>query len=93
MSLDPSMLLVQFISGLTTAMVLFLLASGLTLVFGVMNVINFAHGAFYMLGAYLAFTMTQMLSGSLGFWAALLIAPTVVCVVGGIVEVGLLRRI
>lgn len=93
MSFDLSMLLVQFVSGLTTAMVLFLLASGLTLVFGVMNVINFAHGAFYMLGAYLAFTMTQVLSGSLGFWAALLIAPTVVCIVGGVVEVGLLRRI
>jgi len=93
MHFDPSMLFVQFVSGLTTAMVLFLLASGLTLVFGVMNVINFAHGAFYMLGAYLAFSLTQSFTGSLGFWAALLIAPTIVSIVGGIVEVGLLRRI
>lgn len=93
MHFDLSMLFVQFVSGLTTAMVLFLLASGLTLVFGVMNVINFAHGAFYMLGAYLAFTLTQSLSGAIGFWAALLIAPTIVSIVGGVVEIGLLRRI
>ena len=93
MSFDPSMLLIQFISGLSRAMVLFLMASGLTLVFGVMRVINFAHGAFYMLGAYLAFTLGQILIGTLGFWAALLIVPTLVCIVGGFVEVTLLRRI
>jgi len=55
MDFDPSMLFIQFISGLSRAMVLFLMASGLTIVFGVMRVINFAHGVFYMLGAYLAF--------------------------------------
>jgi branched-subunit amino acid ABC-type transport system permease component len=93
MPFDPSMLLIQFISGLSRAMVLFLMASGLTIVFGVMKVINFAHGAFYMLGAYLAFTLTQILSGTFGFWAALLIVPTLVCIIGGLVEVTLLRRI
>ena len=50
----PSFLFSQFMGGLTTAMFLFLIASGLSLVFGVMRVINFAHGSFYMLGAYLA---------------------------------------
>jgi branched-subunit amino acid ABC-type transport system permease component len=93
MSFDTSMLFVQFISGLSRAMILFLMASGLTLVFGVMKVINFAHGAFYMLGAYLAFTLTQALAGSIGFWAALLVAPTIVCLLGGVVELILLRRI
>jgi branched-subunit amino acid ABC-type transport system permease component len=93
MSFDFSMLFIQFVSGLSRAMVLFLMASGLTIVFGVMRVINFAHGAFYMLGAYLAFTLTQLLTGLLGFWTALLVAPTLVCMVGGLVEVFLLRRI
>ncbi|MCP4666549.1 MAG: branched-chain amino acid ABC transporter permease, partial [Deltaproteobacteria bacterium] len=93
MDVDPSTLFVQFISGLSRAMILFLMASGLTLVFGVMRVINFAHGAFYMLGAYLAFTMTQALTGAIGFWAALILVPTVVCIVGGLVEIILLRRI
>lgn len=87
------MFFIQFVSGLSRAMVLFLMASGLTLVFGVMRVINFAHGAFYMLGAYLAFTLTNLLTGLLGFWAALILAPTLVCLLGGVVELVLLRRI
>jgi branched-chain amino acid transport system permease protein len=93
MAIDFSMIFIQFVSGLSRAMVLFLMASGLTLVFGVMRVINFAHGAFYMLGAYLAFSLTNLLSGPLGFWAAILIAPTLVCLLGGLVEITLLRRI
>ena len=55
MDFDPSVLVGQFLSGLCRGMVLFVMASGLTLVFGVMRVINFAHGSFYMLAAYLAF--------------------------------------
>jgi branched-chain amino acid transport system permease protein len=93
MDFDPSMLFIQFISGLSRAMVLFLMASGLTVVFGVMRVINFAHGAFYMLGAYLAFTLTQFLTGPVGFWAALILAPTAVSILGCLVEMVLLRRI
>ena len=93
MDFDVSVLIVQFISGLSRAMVLFLLASGMTIIFGVMRVINFAHGAFYMLGAYLAFSLTQILAGPFGFWAALLISPTIVCIIGGLVEIILLRRI
>jgi branched-chain amino acid transport system permease protein len=94
MDFDPSILFVQFISGLCRAMVLFLMASGLTLVFGVMRVINFAHGAFYMLGAYLAFSLTQALaSWPGGFWIALIVAPIIVSLIGGAVEYFLLRRI
>jgi len=93
MDFDASILFIQFISGLSRAMILFLIASGLTLVFGVMSVVNFAHGAFYMIGAYMAFTLTEVLTGFVGFWAALLIAPTIVCIIGGLVEVILLRRI
>jgi len=93
MDLDLSMIFVQFISGLSRAMILFLMASGLTIVFGVMRVINFAHGAFYMLGAFMAFTLTHILTGLIGFWCTLLVAPTIVCLIGGLVEVILLRRI
>ncbi len=94
MEFDPSFVLVQIISGLYRAMILFLMASGLTLVFGVLRVINFAHGAFYMLGAYLAYTLTQALSAYPGgFWIALIVVPTIVCLVGGAVEYLLLRRI
>lgn len=94
MHVDPTILFVQFVSGLCRAMILFLMASGLTLVFGVMRVINFAHGAFYMLGAYLAFSITQMFSAyPWGFWAALVVVPLIVSLLGGAVEYVLLRRI
>ena len=58
---SDSLLFAQFVSGLSRAMILFIMASGLTLVFGVMRVINFAHGSFYMVAAYLAFTVTHLL--------------------------------
>ena len=61
--------------GLTTAMFLFLIASGLSLVFGVMRVINFAHGSFYMIGAYLAWQAVQWLHPTAeAFWLAALFA-------------------
>ncbi|MGB9615974.1 MAG: branched-chain amino acid ABC transporter permease [Desulfomonilaceae bacterium] len=84
----------QAVSGLCRAMILFLLASGLTLVFGVMRVVNFAHGSFYMVGAYLAYSLTQYFASSPDrFWVALLIAPCLVSLLGGVVEYGLMRRI
>ena len=63
-------LVVQFLTGLASAASLFLVASGLSIIFGVTRIVNFAHGAFYMLGAYVAYTLTERLSGALGFWAA-----------------------
>jgi len=90
---DLSFLFTQFLGGLTTAMFLFLIASGLSLVFGVLRVLNFAHGSFYMLGAYLAWQGVQWLSPVLGnFWWAALMAALVIAVLGGLVERLLLRH-
>lgn len=84
----------QMISSLVSASILFMFASGLTLVFGVTRILNIAHGAFYMLAAYLAFTVTHVFAGSpLKFWLALGIAPLLVAALGGLAEVLLLRRI
>ena len=71
--MDPSFLFAQALSGLTAAMFLFLIASGLSLVFGVLRVLNFAHGSFYMLGAYSAFQFGQWFGTGPGrFWLAAL---------------------
>jgi branched-chain amino acid transport system permease protein len=83
----------QFLTGLASAASLFLVASGLSIIFGVTRIVNFAHGAFYMLGAYVAFTLTERLSGTLGFWGGIVIASLVVAVLGVLVEMLLLRRI
>jgi branched-chain amino acid transport system permease protein len=87
-----SFLFSQFMGGLTTAMFLFLIASGLSLVFGVMRVINFAHGSFYMIGAYLAWQAVQWLQPSAeAFWPAALFAALGVALLGAVVERLLLR--
>ncbi len=83
--------LLQALNGLSTGTVFFLIALGLTLIFGVLGVLNFAHGALYMLGAYLAFQITDALIPN--FWVALLLAPIVVAAAGGLVEVFFLRRL
>ena len=89
-----SLFLVQLLTGLANAMFLFLVASGLSLIFGVTRVINFAHGSFYMLAAYLTFTLTAVLPlGPVSFYAGALLASLVVALVGGAVEVCLLRRL
>ena len=90
--IEPSFLFGQFLGGLTTAMFLFLIASGLSLVFGVMRVLNFAHGSFYMVGAYLAWQVVQWLAPmSGGFWLAVFAAALGVALLGGVVERLLLR--
>ncbi len=78
----------QVLMGLTVGANLILLATGLTLVFGLMEVINFAHSALFMLGAYVGYT-TYRLSGS--FWLALLMAPIAMGLLGGVLERFLLR--
>ncbi|MGO9580574.1 MAG: ABC transporter permease [Desulfobaccales bacterium] len=88
-----SFLTVELLSALRQAAFLFLISSGLTLIFGVLNIINFAHGALYMLGAYLAYGITLYLVGPSGFFLALLMAPLGVAAVAAIIEMGLLRRI
>lgn len=84
---------VQFLTGLASAASLFLVASGLSIIFGVTRIVNFAHGAFYMLGAYVAFTLTERLSGTLGFWGGIVVAALAVAVLGVLIEMVLLRRI
>jgi branched-chain amino acid transport system permease protein len=79
----------QALHGIVYGMLLFLVSSGLTLVFGMMGILNIAHAAFYMLGAYVAFT-TVKVTGS--FWLSLLVAPVVVGLLGASVERWLLRR-
>lgn len=86
-------IIAQFLSGLAGAASLFLVASGLSLIFGVTRIVNFAHGAFYMLGAYIACTLANAWSGPLGFWLALPAAVAIVAAMGGLLEMTLLRRI
>ena len=84
---------VQFLTGLASAASLFLVASGLSIIFGVTRIVNFAHGAFYMLGAYVAYTLTEQFSGAFGFWSSILLAALIVAAIGVAVEMLLLRRI
>src|ERR1700691_3291050 len=90
---DLSFYFIQFVTGLASACSLFLVASGLSIIFGVTRIVNFAHGAFYMLGAYVGFTLTDRLSGAVGFWGAIALAAIVVAMIGTLVEIVLLRRI
>src|ERR1700680_4336790 len=91
---DPSVLFAQFLGGLTAAMFLFLIASGLSLIFGVLRVLNFAHGTFYMLGAYGAYQFVQWIGATGGrFWLAALSAALGVAVLGGIIERFLFQRL
>jgi branched-subunit amino acid ABC-type transport system permease component len=85
-------ILSQFLSGLTTAMIYFLIAAGLTLILGVLKIMNFAQGGIYMLGAYATYSVINLFGGTnLGFFLTLLIAPTLVALFFCILEVLLLR--
>ena len=87
--MSSSAVLLQFLNGLAGASSLFLVAAGLSLIFGVSRIVNFAHGSLYMLGMYLA----VWLSARVGFWASVPLAAGVVAVAGLVIEVFLLRRI
>ena len=85
---------VTLLTGLSSAAALFLVASGLSIIFGVTRIVNFAHGSFYMLGAYVGVTTVQSVGGgAVGFWAAILIAAVAVGLIGVAMEILLLRRI
>jgi branched-chain amino acid transport system permease protein len=84
---------VQLLNGLAGASSLFLVAAGLSLIFGVTRIVNFAHGSFFMLGVYLAVTLTGQLGAGIGFWPSVLLAALAVGLIGAVVEVLLLRRI
>jgi branched-chain amino acid transport system permease protein len=81
---------IQFLHGLAYGMLLFLVASGLTLVFGMMSVLNIAHASFYMLGAYFSYQMIKMVGN---FWIGLILCPIIVGLLGILMERFLLRRV
>ena len=84
---------VQLLNGLAGASSLFLVAAGLSLIFGVTRIVNFAHGSFYMLGIYIAWSLVDRLGAGAWFWPALLMASALVGVLGAVVEFTVLRRI
>lgn len=83
-------LLTQSVNALSQAALLFFLGVGLTLIFGIMRIVNFAHGTLFMLGAFLGYTLVHRTGN---FWLALIVAPLVVGVLGTLFELGLLRRL
>jgi branched-chain amino acid transport system permease protein len=91
--MDLSGFVVQLLNGLAGASSLFLVGAGLSLIFGVTRIVNFAHGSFYMLGIYIAYSLVAWLGGGPWFWPALLLASLAVGVIGALVEALLLRRI
>ena len=84
---------VQLLNGLAAASSLFFVAAGLSLIFGVTRIVNFAHGSFFMAGTYLAYTLVERTAASLGYATALLLAALCVGVLGALIEMLLLRRI
>jgi branched-chain amino acid transport system permease protein len=80
---------ISLLNGLSYGLLLFMLSSGLTLIFSMMGVLNFAHASFYMLGAYFAFSVTELI----GFWPALIVAPLLVGLLGAGFEKYCLRRV
>ena len=82
-------ILINLLTGLSSGLLLFMLSSGLTLIFSMMGVLNFAHASFYMLGAYVAYSLV----GFIGFWPALILAPVVVGGIGACFERFALRRV
>ncbi|PWC33478.1 ABC transporter permease [Azospirillum sp. TSO35-2] len=89
-----SFLLVQALSGLATAATLFLVSSGLTIVFGVTRIVNFAHGSFYMVGAYVGWSLIERFGTTpAGFWGSVAAAALAMGLLGAAMEIGLLRRL
>jgi branched-chain amino acid transport system permease protein len=89
-----SSIFVQLLNGLAGASSLFLVAAGLSLIFGVTRIVNFAHGSLYMLGIYIAYSLINWFDGGIfGFWAGVLLAAVLTGVLGALIEIVLLRRI
>src|SRR6201997_1806804 len=84
LSIPFDQILIQTINGIVTGMILALVASGLTLIFGIMDVVNFAHGELFMLGAYIG---VLVLAGTGSFWAALVIATLAVALLGAALQI------
>ncbi|MDA5110473.1 branched-chain amino acid ABC transporter permease [Brevibacillus thermoruber] len=85
-----SSLLMHILNGLAYGMLLFMIAAGLSIIFGLMNVVNLAHGAFYLAGVYIAYSLVAR---HMGFWPSLLVSVAVVAILGVLVEKWLLERV
>ena len=85
--------LFQVLNGLSAASGLFLIAAGLSLIFGVTRIVNLAHGSLYMLGTYIAYSFATKIGGVTGFWGGLVATALIVGVIGASIEIVLLRRI
>src|SRR5947199_8516939 len=91
--MDPGKFLLFTMGGLADAAYLFIVAAGLSLVFGALRVINMAHGSIYMIAAFVTVVIANQLGAGLGFWGGLLVAVAVTGAIGGIIEVLVLRRV
>ena len=87
--MNAEFFVIALLNGVSYGLLLFMLSAGLTLIFSMMGVLNFAHTSFYMLGAYLAYSLSEVV----GFWLALLLAPLAVGVLGALFERYCLRRV
>src|SRR5215207_11765909 len=88
MGIPWDIIAIQTVNGIVTGMILALVASGLTLIFGIMDVVNFAHGELFMLGAYVG---VLVLSTTGSFWLALILATLLVAIFGGAMQIVTLR--
>jgi branched-chain amino acid transport system permease protein len=90
---NSSALVLQLLNGLAGASALFLLSAGLTLIFGVTRIVNFAHGSLMMLGAYVAYSLIGALGAGAGYWLAILLAALLIAMLGALIESQLLRHL
>jgi branched-chain amino acid transport system permease protein len=92
--MDFSLVMAQCLSGLVRGMMLFLIASGLSLIFGVMNILNFAHASLWLVGAYFAYTFWYLLQDyGFGLWLSIALASLTLAAIGWLIEVVLIRRV
>jgi len=92
--MDASLVFAQFLSGLSRGMMLFLIASGLSLIFGVMNILNFAHATLWLVGAYVCYTFWFLMQDyAFGLWLSIPLAALVLAAIGWVIEVVLIRRV
>src|SRR5262244_3266322 len=88
-----SAFLFQALNGLASASGLFLVAAGLSLIFGVTRIVNIAHGSLYMVGTYMAATIATRIELAIGFWGGIVATALLVGLIGALIEIVLLRRI
>lgn len=91
--MDLQAFVLQLLTGLSRSAILFIVASGLSLVFGAMRVVNIAHGSFYMIGAFVSVTIASLVDGLAGFVLAAVAAAALVALLAAVVEVTALRRL